>query len=340
MGIAAPFSKADHVSPPINPDAPFAVVIICFNQEGYIGDTIESVLAQTALDQIREIFVVDDLSKDRSVDMARSYAEIEPRIQVVPREVNSGGCAAPRNSGMELSHAPYIALLDGDDLWAPTKVARELDVLSAHPEIGLLFSDYIVFDDKTGSESPVATRHYEASDEGQLERFFIHGGPVIPSCAVLSKAAIDQVGLFDPTMKFNEDSEMWNRVATVAPIHHIKAPLMKKREWFGSLGSAKYGLQNIACKHEITDRMVERVPALSEIAHLRRSQIEFKTAVHHFGQGDTSLAQAHLKNALAADPSNRKAKLYMALSRLPGDPNTYLAFGRRLRNMMLSRKAA
>lgn len=334
------FSLADHVSPPVNGEAPIAVVIICYNQERYIGDTIESVLAQTALDQIREIFVVDDLSADNSVAIAQSYTQAEPRLRVIPREVNSGGCAAPRNSGMQLSAAPYVALLDGDDLWAPDKVARELEVLRKHPDIGLLFSDYIVFDDETGDERPIATRHYQADDENQLQRFFIHGGPVIPSCAVLSKAAIDQVGLFDPTMKFNEDSEMWNRVATVAPIHHIKAPLMKKREWFGSLGSAKYGLENIACKHEITERMVQREPSLAGVAHLRRSQIEFKTAVHHFGQGDRAQAQTHLRNALGADPGNRKARLYLGLSHLPGNPETYLNAGRRLRNLALSRKAS
>lgn len=321
------------------PDQPLtlSVVVICYKQERYIADTLDSVLAQTALDRIAEIVVVDDHSPDGSFDVIRRYAEAHDKIVPVRRETNSGGCAAPRNSGIPHTTAPYVAFLDGDDLWVPEKVEEELKVLEARPDIGLLFSDFVVFDDETGAERPATTVRYTAGEPGQLEKFFVHGGPVIPSCAVVSRAAIDKVGAFDPDMRFNEDSEMWNRVASVAPVQSIPKPLFRKREWFGSLGSAKYGLENIACKHEITRRMLDRVPALAAVARKRDSGIELKTAVHHFSQGATAPARTHLRKALEFDPSNRKARLYLALSYLPGSPDAWLNRVRGLRHGVLRR---
>lgn len=312
-----------------------SVVVICFKQERYIAKTLDSILAQTAYDRIAEVIVVDDKSPDSSFAIIQGYASRHPKFHAVRHDVNSGGCAQPRNTGIRLTTAPYIAFLDGDDLWLPNKVAEEIKVLEQTPDIGLLFSDFVVFDDQTGEERPETTNRYTAGEPNQLKRFFIQGGPVIPSCAVVSRKAINQVGFFDPTMRFNEDSEMWNRIASVAPIHSIPKPLFRKREWFGSLGSAKYGLENIACKHEITRRMLDRVPALKAVAAQRGAAIELKTAVHHFSQGEDAQARVHLRKALTFDASNLKAHGYLALSYLPGTPEFWLNRLRGLRHSIL-----
>jgi glycosyltransferase involved in cell wall biosynthesis len=319
------------MKPRPEPSVEISAVVICYNQERYIADAIESVLAQTASDRVREIFVVDDCSSDNTVDVAKTVARRDPRVVVIRRETNSGGCAAPRNDGIAQSTGTHIALLDGDDIWMPEKIAHQVEALEARPDIGLLFSDYVVFDDETGAEQPAVARHYDVDDPNQLRNFFIHGGPVVPSCAVVSRAAVEVVGVFDPDMRFNEDSEYWLRIASAYPIHHQARPLVRKREWFGSLGSTKYGLENLECKREITQRMVARVPDLASAVPLREAQIEYKTAVHHFALKDTPAARRHLRNALSIDPRLRKARLYLALSYLASDPETLLRLVRKAR---------
>ena len=314
-----------------------SVVVICYRQEKFIADALDSILAQTAYDRIDRVIVVDDKSPDGSFDIIQDYAAKHPKIQAVRHEVNSRGASVPRNTGIALATAPYIAFLDGDDIWMPTKIEEQVAVLEEHPEIGLLFSDFITFDDKTGAERPSTTVRYSLGEPNQLRKFFVQGGPVIPSCAVVSRAVIDEVGPFETNLRFNEDSEMWNRVASAAPLHHLPRPLFRKREWFGSKGSGVNDAGQIASKHEITRRMIERVPELAEVADKRSSGIELQAAVRNFRRGATAEARAHLKKALEHDPKNRKARLYLAVSHLPGSTDRWLNILRGLQHGVLRR---
>lgn len=317
--------------------APISVVVIAYNQAGEVAEALDSVLAQTALARIREIVVVDDASTDGTWEVAVAYRGRDTRICPIRRRVNSGGCAAPRNDGLACVTAPYVAFLDGDDLWRPGKIAEDLGALSAHPEIGLLFSDYLAFDARTGKRRRIATRRYHADERDQLARFFVEGGPVAPSTAVVSRAALDQVGVFDPSMRFNEDSELWNRIASVAPIHHIPRAHVLKREWFGSLGSAKYALENLACKREITTRMLRRCPELARVAPRRWAEIAYKTALAHLARGERAAAKRALREALRANPWHAKARAMRLVLRLPVQTGPTLAALRRARVAFLGR---
>jgi len=301
-----------------------SVVVICYNQERTVAAALDSVLTQTARDRIGEIFVVDDCSTDGTLAVARAMAARHPGITVIAREANSGGCAAPRNDGILRAAGTHVALLDGDDTWHPDKIATLIAALEACPGIGLLYSDFVTFDALTGQETRGTANHHAATDADQLRRFFIHGGPVLPSCAVLSRAAIEAAGLFDATMPFNEDSEYWLRVAAVAPIHHQPLPLLRKRTWYGSLGSEKYGLENLACKAEITRRMVRIVPGLADAVPAREARIAYKTALHFFATGDRAAARRQLRRCLGLDPTLGKARLALALSYMATDPDAAL----------------
>jgi hypothetical protein len=177
---------------------------------------------------------------------------------------------------------------------------------------------------QTGRETRRTCTRYHATDRDQLRRFFIRGGPILPSCAVLSRAAMERAGEFDEDMPFNEDAEYWLRVAAVAPIHHQAVALVRKREWYGSLGSPKYALENLACKREITRRMLGRVPALAEVAARREARIDYRTAVHHFGNGDGPAGRAHLRRSITLDPTFAKARLALVLSYLAANPTAAL----------------
>ena len=309
----------------------YSVVIICFNQEGYIADAVASVLAQTAMDKIKEIVLVDDGSSDGSFAIMPELAAQHPKVIALTQE-NSGGCAAPRNAGIPHCTGDYVGFLDGDDLWLPNKVQSELQMIENAPEAGLLFCDFNEFETVADVRRPVRVNHYEVDQPKALEKFFVYGGPIPPSCAVVRRDVFDKIGVFDPTMKFNEDSEFWLRLAAEFPIQHIPQVLMEKRVWMGSLGSGTFKLENIACLEEISRRMIEKVPSLKLVANKRQARIDLAAGTHWLEVGNKTKATRHLVQTIVNDPLRLKAWAYLIVCYMPGRASRYLGRLRAAKN--------
>ena len=122
------------------PNQSVSVVIPCYNGAKFIRQTLDSVLAQTV--EPHEILVVDDGSTDESREIAQSYG---PPVRVI-RQPNQGESVA-RNRGIEEARGDWIAFLDADDLWMPTKLERQIEVLG--PDIAWVHTNYHVFGTKS-----------------------------------------------------------------------------------------------------------------------------------------------------------------------------------------------
>ncbi|MFI5685625.1 glycosyltransferase family 2 protein [Streptomyces sp. NPDC051636] len=96
------------------------VVVIGYNDAAHVTDAVRSALAQGAA--VREVVAVDDCSTDGSAEALARLAAGEPRLKVLRRPVNSGGCGSPRNTGMDAVTAPYVMFLDSDDVLPPGAV--------------------------------------------------------------------------------------------------------------------------------------------------------------------------------------------------------------------------
>jgi len=105
------------------------VFIPVYNREQYVGEAIESILAQTFSDF--EILLVDDGSTDASVERIRSFSD--PRIRLVSNEINLG-IPKTRNKGVELARGQYMAMLDSDDRAYPNRLEKQVAFLDNHPE--------------------------------------------------------------------------------------------------------------------------------------------------------------------------------------------------------------
>jgi len=124
-------------------DVLVSVVIPAFDAEAWIDETIRSVRAQTH--SALEIIIVDDGSRDATVELARRHAAADPRIRII--EQANAGVAAARNTGWRSASADLIAFVDADDLWAVTKIERQVEALArAGPEAGLAYCWYLSID--------------------------------------------------------------------------------------------------------------------------------------------------------------------------------------------------
>ena len=115
-----------------------SVIIIFFNAERFLRDAIESVLFQSY--DRWELLLVDDGSSDGSTGIARGYAAGQPRrIRYLDHQGHQNrGMSATRNLGISNAAGSYVAFLDADDVWLPFKLARQVAILEAHPEAGMV----------------------------------------------------------------------------------------------------------------------------------------------------------------------------------------------------------
>lgn len=99
------------------------MVMSTYNDSGYVRETVESVLVQTCADW--ELIITDDASTDETYSILKEFALRDSRIIILRNEVNSGAGIA-RNRSLETSSGRYVAFLDSDDWWYPTKLEKQL----------------------------------------------------------------------------------------------------------------------------------------------------------------------------------------------------------------------
>jgi glycosyltransferase involved in cell wall biosynthesis len=120
-----------------NPERPLpqvAVVVIGYDDAAHVTDAVRSALAQGPA--VREVVAVDDCSTDGSAELLGRLAASEPRLKVVRRRANSGGCGTPRNTGLDAVTSPYVMFLDSDDVLPPGAVDALLGAATgAHAEV-------------------------------------------------------------------------------------------------------------------------------------------------------------------------------------------------------------
>jgi GT2 family glycosyltransferase len=136
------------------------VVVIGYNDAAHIADAVRSALAQGPA--VGEVVAVDDCSTDGTFELLGRLAESEPRVRVVRREENSGGCGTPRNTGLDAVTSPYVMFLDSDDVLPPGAVDTLLG--AAREERAEVASGLCVRRElPSGREVPWQERLYEES---------------------------------------------------------------------------------------------------------------------------------------------------------------------------------
>lgn len=121
-----------------NPSPRVSVICIFLDEERFLAEAIESVLAQTFMDL--ELILVDDGSQDQSSDIARRYAERHPGKMTIlehPGRVNRG-MSASRNLGLVRAQGEFISFIDGDDRWPVSKLSEQLMLMDAEPRASVV----------------------------------------------------------------------------------------------------------------------------------------------------------------------------------------------------------
>ena len=187
-----------------------SVIIPTYNRANLIRNTIQGVIDQTYTDW--ELLIVDDGSTDNTRDIVNQFMSKDSRIKYFYEEA-SGGPSAPRNLGINNALGKYVAFLDSDDLWFPTKLKKQLDIFekSNNPKLGIVACYLYVKDYKTGEIISKHDKYYRGDVIKELMNFDFN---VFTSSCIMTKLSIlKEVGPFDTDLNLSEDFDLWLRIS-------------------------------------------------------------------------------------------------------------------------------
>jgi glycosyltransferase involved in cell wall biosynthesis len=180
-----------------------------FNARPFLEETIESVLAQSYRNW--QLLLVDDGSTDGSAEIAERCAEQHrDRIRYAEHEGHANrGAAASRNHGIEISDGEHVAFLDADDVWLPNKLEEQVAILTARPEVGMVFGSSSYW--RTWSPDPaarlndfvpdpkIATETVHTPPSLLLQLYPLGAAPTpCPSDVIVRRRTLERTGGFEP----------------------------------------------------------------------------------------------------------------------------------------------
>jgi glycosyltransferase involved in cell wall biosynthesis/N-acetylneuraminic acid mutarotase len=205
-----------------------SVVVPACNAEATLSATIDSVRRQTLQDF--ELIVIDDGSTDGTLRCLENVDD--PRLRVF--SFPNGGLAAARNRGIEKSCGEFITFIDGDDLWTPDKLERQLDALRRCPDAALAYS-WTAFIDQRGK---YLFAKEPSRAEGDVYAELVRGCFVASGSNILvRKRCVDEVGAFDTTLGAAQDWEFCLRLAARWPFAVVPRYQILYRIWEGAMSA-------------------------------------------------------------------------------------------------------
>ncbi|WP_138501896.1 glycosyltransferase family 2 protein [Nostoc sp. PA-18-2419] len=201
-----------------------SIIIPAYNAMNYLPETLKSILFQTFSDF--EVLIINDGSTDNIVQWARELPD--PRVRLIVQE--NQGVATARNTGINHAKGKYIAFLDADDLWEPTKLEKQVNYLINHPEVGLLHTSMTLIDSQGNSSGRVIT----SNAEGNALKKLLEQNTVVTSSVIVRYFCLKNVGEFNKDLRYSQDWEMWVRIATRYSFAVIKEPLVYYRQHFNN----------------------------------------------------------------------------------------------------------
>ncbi len=195
-----------------------SLIIPTFNRAHTLPRALDSVLGQ--LRPPEQVIVVDDASTDATAEILDAYQQ---RIELVSLPQNRGVSHA-RNVGIEIARGEWIALLDSDDTWKPTKLARQLDMVNHDPAVRALHTDELWV--RNGRRVNPGERHRKP--QGRVYTDCLPLCCVSPSAVLLHREVFDRCGLFDESLPACEDYDLWLRVFSRYPLALVDEPLVVK----------------------------------------------------------------------------------------------------------------
>jgi glycosyltransferase involved in cell wall biosynthesis/SAM-dependent methyltransferase len=327
-------------SPPL-----VSAVVAAYNYERYLGEALDSALAQDYPADRLEIIVVDDGSTDDTPDIAQRYAREHPeRIRYIRQD--NAGLAGATTRGLNEARGELITLLDADDAWVTSRTRLLVDALRRNPNAGLAYGDMEVIDGDGRTLAPSwLTEAQQTPFRGRVAAHLLCSNFVIAPSLMVRAALRDR---FSPIPSFfpAQDWYIAARVAEVMEVDFVPAVVARYRRHGANMSHGKHTPADVAKlfrrdvgmrrwmlanlrSDELTvealaaaydyfgqtllyvaqteNRRLEDFVGVSDDDR-RRAEAEVSAGRSALAEGGFAAAASHFLAALAADPFNASAR--------------------------------
>ncbi|MCK4754960.1 MAG: glycosyltransferase [Calditrichia bacterium] len=235
------------------------VIITSYNRREIIGRAVDSVLGQTR--PADEIILVDDGSSDNTDQLIKEkYPDIKYIWQV------NRGVSHARNTGISQARGIWIAFLDSDDEWLPSKLKDQLKALQHQPDYKICHTNEIWI--RNGKRVNPMKKHEKSG--GLIFKNCLPLCIISPSSVIIHRSVFEEYGLFDESLPVCEDYDLWLRFCAFLPILYVEKPQI-----------IKYGGHSDQLSHKYWGMDRFRIIALEKIIKNPKLSPEDKDAATH-----------------------------------------------------------
>lgn len=193
-----------------------SVIIPTCDRVHLLKRAVESVLNQSFVDF--EIIIVDDHSNDSTLDYLDSIRD--KRVRFIARSERGGGAVA-RNTGILAANGEYVAFLDDDDVWHPSKLQRQVELIQLQPEVGLVYAGAVHMYLEGGNRFKKFTPKFRGNIFKKLLERNVIG---TTSSIMVRRKALDEIGGFDESFPSCQDWDLYLRLTKNWSVDFVEEP--------------------------------------------------------------------------------------------------------------------
>jgi glycosyltransferase involved in cell wall biosynthesis len=279
-----------------------SVIMAAHNHEAFVAEALDSVLAQSY--ENVEIVAVDDASTDSTPRILEDYARRYPgQVRVSLSEESIGPCRR-RNEALAMARGELICWLDSDDIWLPSKVEKQVAVMEARPEVGLVYTAFEAFDSATGATLPWGDTSPRTGDH--LVPLFVEGCFIGSLTIMFRRRVLDDrsIGLRDRDRSYGDDYQLHLVAALGWELTGIDEVLARYRRHPGntSLRAGNDHVKRIALLREFLEEYPEARPRLGRHRRLGLANHYLLASSYERQGGSRARAGLYLLGAAIRDP--------------------------------------
>lgn len=217
-----------------------SVLLVNYNHEDTLAETIQSVLDQTYKNI--QFIIVDDGSTDKSCEIIQGFKD--QRIELYRKKENEHICVAT-NYGFTKVRGNYLARIDSDDLWYPDKLEKQLQFMQKTPDCSVCFTWCDLIDEKGNNINELESdrlKMYEAKTLEQaqwLRRFYFWGNCLAHPAVLMKREVLEKIGEFVLAYRQLHDFDYWIRIAKQYKIYVMQDRLIAVRRFMDEVKKQK-----------------------------------------------------------------------------------------------------
>lgn len=178
-----------------------SIITPTYNRADFIGQAIDSVLAQTY--GHFELIIVDDGSEDETRELVETYQD----SRIIYRYQENQGQSIARNLALKIARGDFICFLDSDNFWFPDKLEKSLEVFREHPEVDIVYGDGVTINESGQEISRENMRRYT----GHIAAHMLKDNVVSMNTTMARRRCFDEMGGFSGKRRVADDYDLWLR---------------------------------------------------------------------------------------------------------------------------------